>query len=407
MEGLYHLKKGPEPAEFGKIFAIIPSMIYLDYSATTPVDPRVFRAMEPYFSDSFGNPSSVHRYGQKAEAALDAARETVASVLHCKPEEIVFTSGGSESDNLAIRGAALAMREKTGAKRILTSHAEHSAVTKTVEQLARHFGSLPEWLEVDGRGAVMPDVVSRAVRGDAALVSVMYANNEIGTINPIREIAEICRANHIPFHTDAVQAAAYLPVDVEALGVDMMSLGGHKFYGPKGVGALYVRKGTPLIPHLTGGGQENDLRAGTQNVPYIVGFAEALRLADEERQARVAHVKPLCDQIIGAVLESIPDSKLTGDMENRLPHHASFVFRNVDGNLLLTLLDAAGFACSSGSACKTGNPEPSEVITALGLSREWGLGSLRVTLGSGTTTEHVEKFLQTLPSLVEKARKLS
>jgi cysteine desulfurase len=234
----------------------------------------------------------------------------------------------------------------------------------------------------------------------------MYANNEIGTINPIREIAAICRARGIPFHTDAVQAAAYLPVDVQALGVDLMSLGAHKFYGPKGVGALYVRKGTPLISQLTGGGQESSLRAGTHNVPYIVGFAEALRLTDEERQQRVAHVKPLRDQMIGTVLETIPDSRLTGDMEARLPHHASFVFKNVDGNLLLTLLDAAGFACSSGSACKTGNPEPSEVMNAIGLSREWGLGSLRVTLGSHTTSADVNHFLRQLPDLIQKARAL-
>jgi cysteine desulfurase len=234
----------------------------------------------------------------------------------------------------------------------------------------------------------------------------MYANNEIGTINPIKEIAAICRANQILFHTDAVQAAAYLPVDVQALGVDMMSLGAHKFYGPKGVGALYVRKGTPLVSHLTGGGQEFSLRAGTQNVPYIVGFAEALRLASEERDQRMAHVRPLRDQIIGTVLESIPDSGLTGPMETRLPHHASFAFKDVDGNLLLTLLDAAGFACSSGSACKTGNPEPSDVMNAIGLSREWGLGSLRVTLGRDTTSGDVESFLRVLPKLVQKARKL-
>jgi cysteine desulfurase len=204
-----------------------------------------------------------------------------------------------------------------------------------------------------------------------------------------------------------VQAAAYLPVDVQVLGVDMMSLGAHKFYGPKGVGALYVRKGTRLVSHLTGGGQEFGLRAGTQNVPYIVGFAEALRLTHEEREQRVEHVQPLRDKITGTVLETIPDSRLTGDMESRLPQHASFAFKGVDGNLLLTLLDAAGFACSSGSACKTGNPEPSEVMNAIGLSREWGLGSLRVTLGVHTTSSDVELFLKTLSELVEKARKLN
>jgi cysteine desulfurase len=381
-------------------------MIYLDYSATTPVDPRVVQAMAPYFTGSFGNPSSVHRYGQAAEAAVESARETVAAVLGCRPDEIIFTSCGSESDNLALRGAAYAMREKTGAKWILASRAEHPAITKTLKHLEKYEGFFVEWLDVDEHGRVTPEIVSRAICNDTAVVSVMYANNEIGTINPIREIADICRANQILFHTDAVQAAAYLPVDIQSLGVDMMSLGAHKFYGPKGVGALYVRKGTPLVSHLTGGGQESGLRAGTQNVPYIVGFAEALRLTHEEREQRRAHVLPLRDRIIGTVLETIPNARLTGDLQLRLPQHASFVFQGVDGNLLLTLLDAAGFACSSGSACKTGNPEPSDVMNALGLSREWGLGSLRVTLGWETTAEHVEAFLNILPGLVEKARTL-
>ena len=381
-------------------------MIYLDYSATTPVDLRVLEAMTPYFSASFGNPSSVHRYGQLAEAAIDSARETVARILNCRPDEIIFTSCGSESDNLAIRGAAYAMREKTGAKWILASRTEHPAITKTLLHLEKYEGFLVEWLDVNESGMVTPEIVSKVICDKTAIVSVMYANNEIGTINPIRELAEICRANNILFHTDAVQAAAYLPVEVQALGVDMLSLGAHKFYGPKGVGALYVRKGTPLVSHLTGGGQEFNLRAGTQNVPYIVGFAEALRLTHEEREQRAAHVKPLRDKIIGTVLEGIFDSQLTGDMETRLPHHASFAFKDVDGNLLLTLLDAAGFACSSGSACKTGNPEPSEVMNAIGLSRDWGLGSLRVTLGRDTTPENIDSFLSALPGLVEKARKL-
>lgn len=381
-------------------------MIYLDYSATTPVDPRVVEAMTPYFTGSFGNPSSVHRYGQAAEAAIESARETIASLLNCQPEEIIFTSGGSESDNLALRGAASAMREKTGARWILASRAEHPAITNTLKHLEKYEGFLVEWLDVNAQGQVTPEIVSKAICQSTAIVSVMYANNEIGTINPIHEIAEICRANQILFHTDAVQAAAYLPLDVQSLSVDLLSLGAHKLYGPKGVGALYVRKGTPLVSHLTGGGQEFNLRAGTQNVPYIVGFAEALRLAVEERETRTAHVQPLRDRIIGTVLETIPDSRLTGSLESRLPHHASFAFRDVDGNLLLTLLDAAGFACSSGSACKTGNPEPSEVMTAIGLARDWGLGSLRVTLGKDTQPQHVESFLNVLPPTVEKARHL-
>lgn len=378
--------------------------IYLDYAATTPVDARVLDAMLPYFGDVFGNPSSVHRYGQQAEAALDAARETVAGALNCNPDEITFTSGGTEADNLALRGVALARREKTGASLIHTSKTEHAAVARTVEQLEQQYGFSLGWLENDSTGLVSPEHLEKALTDQSALVSVIYANNEIGTINPIRELAAACRKRGIPFHTDAVQAAAYLPLDVQTLGVDLLSLGAHKLYGPKGVGALYIRNGTQLVPTQTGGGHEAGLRSGTQNVPLIVGFAEAVRLATEERDARTAHVRLLRDQIIGAVLESIPDAQLTGHPSLRLPNHASFAFKNVDGNLLLTLLDAAGFACSSGSACKTGNPEPSEVMSALGLTRDWGLGSLRVTLGVSTTVEQIESFLKILPSTVEKAR---
>lgn len=379
-------------------------MIYLDYAATTPLDKRVLDAMMPYFRDSFGNPSSIHRLGQKAESAVDEARENVASVLHCRPDEIIFTSCGSESDNFALRGAAMARRNS--GKWILTARTEHHAVSKTAIQLEKEYGFQLEWLDVNEFGGVTVGALAKAVCNETIMASVMYANNEIGTINPIHDLAEVANANGILFHTDAVQAAAYLDVNIEKLGVDLMSLGGHKFYGPKGVGALYVRKGTALVPHLTGGGQEFSLRAGTHNVPYIVGFAEALWLAAEEREARTAHVRPLRDHIIGTVLETISDSRLTGHPEQRLPNHASFVFKDVDGNLLLQMLDSAGFACSSGSACKTGNPEPSEVITTLGYSHDWALGSLRITLGMDTTADHVESFLKTLPGLIDKARSL-
>lgn len=378
--------------------------VYFDYAATTPVDSRVLAAMLPYFSETFGNPSSVHRTGQRAEAALETARETIAGCLNCRPDEIIFTSCGSESDNLALRGAAFAMREKNGANWILTSRAEHPAVSKTAIQLEKLHGFQVEWLDVDETGSVTPTALEKAICGKTALVSVMFANNEFGTVNPISELAQICRAREIPFHSDAVQAAAYLDVDVQRLGVDMLSLGAHKFYGPKGVGALYVRKGTGIHPHLTGGGQEFGLRAGTQNIPLIVGLAESLRLAVAERAVRTAHLLPLRDKIIGSVLETIPDSKLTGHLESRLPNHASFVFKDADGNLLLQLLDSAGFACSSGSACKTGNPEPSDAVTSLGLSRDWAIGSLRVTLGVSSTADDVERFIQTLAGLVEKAR---
>jgi cysteine desulfurase len=380
-------------------------MIYLDYAATTPVDERVLAKMMPFFREAYGNPSSIHRLGQKAEAAVDAAREKVASVLGCRPDEVIFTSGGSEADNLALRGAMMANKGTT--KWLLTAKTEHPAVSKTAVQLEKEYDFPLEWLDVDEHGVVTVESLSKAICNDTTMASVMYGNNEIGTINPIADLAKVAKANNILFHTDAVQAAAYLDVKVDTLGVDLMSLGGHKFYGPKGVGALYIRKGTMLLPHLTGGSQESSLRAGTHNVPYIVGFAEALSLAAEEREARTAHVRPMRDHIIGTVLEMISDSKLTGHPQQRLPNHASFVFKDVDGNLLLQLLDAAGFACSSGSACKTGNPEPSDVVMALGHSREWALGSLRVTLGTGTTPEHVESFLKTLPSLVDKARSLN
>jgi cysteine desulfurase len=380
--------------------------IYLDFAATTPVDERVLQAMLPYFSTYFGNSSSVHAYGQQAEAALENARQTLAEGLNCTPGEVIFTSCGSESDNLALRGVALARRARNNADHLLISPVEHHAVLRTAQQMVRLHGFEVEYLPVDATGQVDPQDVADRLRPTTAIVSVMYANNEIGTINPIREIGALCRERGVIFHTDAVQAAAYLPVDVEDLYVDLLALGAHKFYGPKGVGALYVRTGTPILPELTGGSQESGLRAGTHNTPYIVGMAEAFRLAQEERDQRVAHLQPLRDRIIGRVLEEIPEAQLTGHPSQRLPNHASFVFNEVDGNALLMLLDVEGFACSSGSACKTGDPEPSEVLTSLGFSREWALGSLRVTLGSSTTAQQVESFLDRLPELVQRVRRL-
>ncbi len=382
------------------------SKVYLDYAATTPVDTRVLEAMLPYFSQVFGNSSSVHTFGQQAEAALEQSRESVARDLNCQPGEVVFTSCGSESDNLALRGAALAARQARRANHILISPVEHHAVSRTAQQLADLHGFELEVLPVDEIGAVHPQEILARLRPETAVVSVIYANNEIGTVNPIAEIGAICRARGIPFHTDAVQAAAYLPVDVQALNVDLLSIGAHKFYGPKGVGALYVRKGTPLLPAQTGGGQENGRRAGTHNIPYIVGLAEAFRLAQSQRESRAACLLPLRDRAIGRVLEEIPEVRLTGHPTHRLPNHASFVFHGVDGNALLLMLDIAGFACSSGSACKTGDPEPSEVLVALGLPRDWALGSLRVTLGANSTSEDVDAFLQTLPEVIKKAREL-
>ncbi len=385
---------------------MILTKTYFDYAATTPVDPRVVSAMLPYFNEIYGNPSSVHGFGQKADTAREIARETIAQGLHCQPQEVIFTSCGSESDNLALRGAALAMREKTGANWILTTRLEHHAVSHTALQLEKYYGFQVEWLETDEHGIVHPETVKKAICDHTALVSVMWANNEIGSLNPIAEIGAICREHGIPFHTDAVQASAHLITDVRTLNVDLLSIGAHKFYGPKGIGALFVRSGTSLIPVQTGGSQEFGYRAGTENVPYMVGMAEAFRLVQNEHQQRTNELLPLRDHIIGQVLEEIPASRLTGHPTKRLPNHASFAFKDVDANTLLMMLDLNGFACSSGSACKTGDPRPSEVLTHLGMSADWALGGLRVTLGKGTSSEAVSAFLDLLPKLILKARSL-
>ena len=380
---------------------------YLDYAATTPVDPRVVEAMLPYFNQTFGNPSSVHAFGQKAEAARERARETIAQALNCQPKEIIFTSCGSESDNLALRGAALARREKTSANWILTTHLEHHAVSHTAAQLEKYYGFQVEWLKTDRYGIIHPETVENAICKNTALVSLMWANNEIGSLNSIAEIGAICRTQGVPFHSDAVQGAAHLPTDVQSLNVDLLSIGAHKFYGPKGIGALYLRQGTPLIPAQTGGSQEFGYRAGTENIPYMVGMAEAFRLAQTEHAARTTHLQPLRDHLIGTILEEIPEARLTGHPTERLPNHASFAFKDADANTLLMMLDLEGFACSSGSACKTGDPRPSEVLTALGMSADWALGGLRVTLGKDTTPEEINAFLAVLPGLVERVRKIN
>jgi cysteine desulfurase len=380
--------------------------IYLDYSATTPVDPRVIEQMLPFFDTNFGNPSSVHSFGQQADAAVETAREDIAEILQCDPEEIIFTSCGSESDNLALRGAAFAQRDIHGKNHLLISPVDHHAVFHTAQQLAEYFDFELEYLPVDKSGTVTSEAVQAHLRPETAIVSVIYANNEIGTINPIADIGAVCQAAGVHFHTDAVQAGAYLSLAVDDLNVDLMSLGAHKFYGPKGVGVLYRRKETPLLPIQTGGGQEFGMRAGTQNVPYIVGMAAALKIAAEEKQAAAPQLRAYRDRLIGAVLEEVPDAHLTGHPSERLPNHASFVFDGVDGNALLMQLDLQGIACSSGSACKTGNPSPSEVLLALGIPAERALGSLRVTLGRWTSAEEINTFVNALPEIINQNRKL-
>ncbi len=380
------------------------SPIYLDYGATTPLDERVWEAMLPYFQQQFGNPASVHQFGQQAEFALENARRSLAERLGAHPDQIIFTSGATESDNLALRGTAFAERSKRNANHILVSSVEHDAIANTARQLAELHGFEVERIPVDKFGQVQPESLSARLREDTAVVSIIMASNEVGTVNPIRNLAAICRDSGVPLHSDAVQAAAYLPIDVQELGVDMLSLGAHKFYGPKGMGLLYLRDHNLLSPIQTGGSHEFQLRAGTQNTPYIVGMAKAYELLYDEIIDRHAKLAILRDQVIEGVLASISEAQLSGHPNERLPNHASFIFRGIDGNALLMHLDQGGFACSSGSACKTGNPEPSEVLLALGLQREWALGSLRVTVGIHTSREDIERFLEFLPQAIEKSR---
>ncbi|WP_299028769.1 cysteine desulfurase family protein [uncultured Thermanaerothrix sp.] len=378
--------------------------VYLDYAATTPVAERVIKVMLPFFESAFGNPSSVHFEGQQAEAALEEARERVARALGAQPREIFFTSGGTESDNLALRGIALAEHQRRGAYRILITPVEHHAVSTTARQLQDVFGFIVDYIPVDSYGRVDPDDLHDLIDSSTALVSIIHANNEIGTLNPIAEIAAICEEKGVPLHTDAVQSVAHLRLDLATLGVSALSIGAHKFYGPKGVGALYVRQGTPILPVQTGGAQERGLRAGTENVPLIVGMAEALEMNLETLDQETQRLRALRDRLIEGVLDAIPRARLTGHPLERLPNHASFAFEHVEANTLLMYLDHAGFACSSGSACKTGNPEPSEVLQAIGFTPQWAMGGLRVTMGRGTTQAHVERFLSILPAVVEKCR---
>jgi cysteine desulfurase len=363
--------------------------------------------MKPYFSEAYGNPSSVHRFGRDAENVVEEARRTMAKIFSCKPKEVVFTSCGSESDNLAIRGLALAAKKAGKGRHIITSPQEHSAVSRTVEQLVDLFDFEATFLPVDENGHISPEVLREAMREDTVLVSLMLANNEIGTILPIRELAEVARKHNALFHTDAVQAAGQLDLDVEALGVDALSVSAHKFYGPKGVGALYVREGLDLVPSQTGGSHEEARRAGTHNVPLIVGMAEALRLADVEQDKWVPHFTALRDRLIEGILGSIPDAELSGSREERLPSHASFMLQNINGNTLLMHLDMKGIAASSGSACKTGNPTPSGVLLAMGYDESWALGGLRLTVGRHTRHDDIDYVLDVLPTIVENVRKFS
>jgi len=382
-------------------------VIYLDHAATTAVDPRVVEAMQPYWTERYGNASSIYSLGREAAQAIASARATVADILHCEPKEIIFTSCGSESDNLALRGVAFARRHRGKGNHIITSSIEHHAVGHTCEQLEKYFDFEVTYLPVDEYAMVDPDEVRRAIRDDTVLISVMTANNEVGTIQPIAEIGRIARERGIPFHTDAVQAGGTLPLDVNELHVDLLSLSAHKFYGPKGVGVLYVRKGTPLLPMQTGGAHERKRRAGTENVAGIVGLATALKLAYDHAAENNARIAALRERLIQGVLESIPDARLTGHPTQRLPNNASFVFNYIEGESILINLDLLGICASSGSACTSASLEPSHVLLAMGIPAEVAHGSLRLTLGRENTEGDVDYVLQVLPGIVEKLRMMS
>ena len=380
--------------------------IYLDHAATTAVDPRVVEAMWPYFTEAYGNASSLHHKGREAADAMQEARQTVADILGCQAREVIFTGSGTESDNLAIRGVAFAQAER-GKRHLITSPVEHHAVGHTVEQLEKHFGFAVTYLPVDRYGMLDPDDMGRAIRDDTALVTVMYANNEVGTIQPVAEMARIARAKGVPFHTDAVQAGGALDLNVDRLGVDLMSLSAHKFYGPKGVGILYARRKVRFWPVLTGGTQEWNRRAGTENVPYIVGLAAALRLAYERVDAENQRQAALRDRLIQGILERVPESERTGHPTERLPNSASFVFKYIEGEGILLNLDAVSICASSGSACTSASLEPSHVLRAMGIPVEVAHGSLRLTLGRENTEEDVDHVLAHLPGIVQKLREIS
>ena len=378
--------------------------VYLDHSATTQVDARVVEAMLPYFTEKFGNASSLHRWGQEAMMGLDSSRRTVAEILHANPNEIVFTGCGSESDNLAVRGVAMALRSRGAPAHIITTPIEHHAILRTAEQLEKEFGFEVTRVPVNRLGVVNPDDIARAIKPSTVLVSVMYANNEVGTIEPLAEISQITKKHNIVFHTDAVQAGGYLDLDVNKLGVDLMSLGAHKFHGPKGIGALYVRPGTPLLSMQTGGSQERSRRAGTENIPYIVGLATALQIAQSECEPTNARLVAMREKLVEGILERVAQSQLTGDSKNRLPGHASFAIPGIIGDEMVLGLDLAGVAGSTGSACTAGSAEPSHVLAAMGYAADVARGALRLTLGRDNSEEDVDYAIGVVEDVVRKLR---
>jgi cysteine desulfurase len=378
--------------------------IYLDYAATTPVHADVLKAMLPYFTEGFGNPSSIHVCGQEAKGAVEKARASVARLIGAGAEEICFTSGGTEADNFALTGAALA-NEKKG-KHIITTAIEHHAILETGKSLEKR-GFKVTYLPVDEYGMVAPDSIGKAITPETILISVMHANNEVGTVQPLVEISKIARKAGVLFHTDAVQTVGHLPADVNTLGVDLLSMSAHKLYGPKGVGALYIRRGTPIAPFMHGGGQERERRAGTENVPGIVGFGKAAEIARQEMNEEAARLTQLRDEFIAELPKRIDNINLNGHPVKRLPNNINISVAYVEGESMLLNLDMKGICASTGSACSSGNLEASHVLLAIGCSHERAHGSLRFTLGKWTTGADMEKVLDILPPIVKNLRAMS
>lgn len=378
--------------------------IYMDYSATTPVKKEVVDAMVPFFSETYGNASSPHYFGREAKKVLIKARETVANTINANEDEIYFTAGGTESDNWAIRGAMTFM--KTKGKHMITSTIEHHGVLHPAEALEKE-GYDVTYLPVDVDGLIKLEDLKAAIRPDTTLISIMFMNNEIGTLQPIKEIGEIAKAHNIIFHTDAVQAYGNIRIDVDALNIDMLSISGHKIYGPKGVGALYLRKGTPVAPFIIGGAQERKRRAGTENMPGIVGFAKAAELAHENLESHIEHLIKLRDQLIEGLLSQIDYTRLNGHPTKRHPGNVNISFEFIEGEALLLMLDHQGIAGSSGSACTSGSLDPSHVLMGIGLTHEVAHGSLRLSLGDFTTEEDVKTAIEKLIPIVQRLREMS
>jgi cysteine desulfurase len=380
------------------------TFIYLDHAATTPVDPRVVEAMLPFYTERFGNPSSIYSLGRESRRALENARETVAEILGAQPREVVFTACGTESDNTAIKGVAEANRDR--GNHIITTAIEHEAVLETCKYLEQR-GFHVTYLPVDEYGTVNLAELEKAITPETILVSVMMANNEVGTIQPLAEIAALIKGRGIFFHTDAVQAGGSLDLNVDKLGVDLLALSGHKFYAPKGVGVLYVRQGTKLMPQLLGGGQEKNRRSGTENVAQIVGLATALELAYQEHPESNPRIKGLRDKLKGGILDTVPDTIFNGHPTNRLANNASFCFKGIEGEQVLLALDLNGVGASTGSACTSASSEPSHVLTAMGVPPAVAHGAIRMTLGRNSTEDDIDTVLRLLPDIVEKQRALA